>query len=222
MSNGLVCAHRGASYDLPDNSMAAFVAAIAAGSDLIETDVRMTHDGVLVLAHDTWDLEREDLVTLEALLDLTSGSVGLDLEVVELGLERALLDVVSGFPQPLIITSIYPQVLRTVGYLTDSIQTGLVIEAPSDGAPFNGDPFALADACGASVTLVEDALDPDGALATRARDESRAYWVWTVNDRQRLAELFADGGVTGVITDVPARAVEVRARHARSIRHVVP
>ena len=130
MTRGLVCAHRGASLDLPDNSMPAFVAAIASGCELIETDVRMTAAGELVLAHDTWDLERDDLVTLEALLDLAAGQIGLDLEIVEFGLERALLDVVAGFPDRLIVTSIFPDVLREVNRLTDSLETGLVIEEP--------------------------------------------------------------------------------------------
>ena len=48
----MVAAHRGAKSTHPENTMAAFRAAIAAGVDMIETDVRMTKDGVLVLIHD--------------------------------------------------------------------------------------------------------------------------------------------------------------------------
>ena len=47
-----VAAHRGDSYCCYENTMEAFEAAIAAGSDMIETDVRMTKDGYLVLLHD--------------------------------------------------------------------------------------------------------------------------------------------------------------------------
>ena len=108
---GLVCAHRGASLDLPDNSLEAFVAAIAAGADVIETDVRRAPDGTLVLAHDPWDIV-EGVVELAALVDLARGRVGLDLEIVEQGLERQLLDVVDGFTDWLIVTSTYPDVLR--------------------------------------------------------------------------------------------------------------
>jgi glycerophosphoryl diester phosphodiesterase len=217
MSRGLVCAHRGASLNLPDNSLEAFVAAIAAGSDLIETDVRMSGDGELVLAHDTWDLDRDDLVTLDALLELASGQVGLDLEIVELGLERALLDTVAGFAERLIVTSIYPTVLVEINRLTDSIETGLVIEVPEHGGALDTDPFALTDACGAAVTLVEDPIAvPD--LADRAHQGGRPLWVFTVNDAGRMGELFAAPGITGVITDDPGLAVEVRTERLKSTR----
>lgn len=49
----LFIAHRGASADAPDNSAQAFQLAIEQQSDLIETDVQITQDGVLVLEHDS-------------------------------------------------------------------------------------------------------------------------------------------------------------------------
>jgi glycerophosphoryl diester phosphodiesterase len=45
-------AHRGASGYAPENTRAAFDRAIAMHADAIETDVRMTTDGALVLFHD--------------------------------------------------------------------------------------------------------------------------------------------------------------------------
>ena len=48
----MVAGHRGDSANVPENTMAAFRAAIAAGADMIETDVRLTKDGVPVLIHD--------------------------------------------------------------------------------------------------------------------------------------------------------------------------
>lgn len=47
-----VIAHRGASGYAPENTRAAFEKAIAMGADAIETDVRLTADGHLVLVHD--------------------------------------------------------------------------------------------------------------------------------------------------------------------------
>ena len=47
-----VIAHRGASGYAPENTAAAFAKAIAMGADAIETDVRLSADGELVLIHD--------------------------------------------------------------------------------------------------------------------------------------------------------------------------
>lgn len=48
----MVAAHRGDSAHFPENTMAAFRAAIEVGVDMIETDVQLTRDGVPVLIHD--------------------------------------------------------------------------------------------------------------------------------------------------------------------------
>jgi len=47
-----VIAHRGSSAAYPDNSWAAFEAAVVEGADVIECDVQATRDGVLVIRHD--------------------------------------------------------------------------------------------------------------------------------------------------------------------------
>lgn len=46
-------AHRGASDDAPENTLAAIRRAIALGADMVEVDVQRTRDGELVLLHDT-------------------------------------------------------------------------------------------------------------------------------------------------------------------------
>jgi glycerophosphoryl diester phosphodiesterase len=47
-----VIAHRGASHARPENTLVAFEHAIELGVDLIEYDVRLTHDGQTVIMHD--------------------------------------------------------------------------------------------------------------------------------------------------------------------------
>lgn len=47
-----ICAHRGFSAAMPENSMASFGAAMALGADEIELDVRLSRDDVLVSIHD--------------------------------------------------------------------------------------------------------------------------------------------------------------------------
>ncbi|MEU6698787.1 glycerophosphodiester phosphodiesterase family protein [Pseudonocardia sp. NPDC046786] len=48
-----VVAHRGASTDAPENTLAAVDEALAQGADSIEVDLQRTADGQLVLLHDT-------------------------------------------------------------------------------------------------------------------------------------------------------------------------
>ncbi|MCX6431992.1 MAG: glycerophosphodiester phosphodiesterase family protein [Actinobacteria bacterium] len=47
-----VVAHRGASQEEPEHSLAAYLLAVQQGADAIECDVRLTSDGTLVLVHD--------------------------------------------------------------------------------------------------------------------------------------------------------------------------
>ena len=57
MVKPLIIAHRGASGDAPENTLAAFRLAIEQGADLIELDIHQTLDGSLVVLHDE-SLER--------------------------------------------------------------------------------------------------------------------------------------------------------------------
>ncbi|RPI43148.1 MAG: cobalamin biosynthesis protein, partial [Betaproteobacteria bacterium] len=52
-----IVAHRGYCARFPENSIVAFEQAIGAAADLVETDVRMTRDGIPVCWHDP-DLRR--------------------------------------------------------------------------------------------------------------------------------------------------------------------
>lgn len=48
----MVVAHRGASFEVAEHTLAAYVAAIESGADAVECDVRLTRDGHLVCVHD--------------------------------------------------------------------------------------------------------------------------------------------------------------------------
>jgi glycerophosphoryl diester phosphodiesterase len=111
MGNILVIAHRGDSAHAPENTLAAFRAALAAGADMVEFDVGLTRDLVPVVLHDA-DLDRttdgrgklsahtyeevsrldagswfgpafagERIPTLEAALDLLAGKIQVNIEV---------------------------------------------------------------------------------------------------------------------------------------------
>ncbi len=48
----LIIGHRGAPSECPENTMVSFRAAVDAGVDGLETDLRTTKDGYVVLIHD--------------------------------------------------------------------------------------------------------------------------------------------------------------------------
>jgi glycerophosphoryl diester phosphodiesterase len=65
----LVFAHRGGMAHAPQNTLAAFRRAVAAGAGGLETDAFVTRDGVVVLAHDAVVRRRPHRRTLIAELD---------------------------------------------------------------------------------------------------------------------------------------------------------
>lgn len=199
----LICAHRGASADLPDNSVAAFEAAIAAGADLVETDIRRGRDGRLVLSHDAIGAD-EDPIPLTALLDRARGHVGLDLELKEPGLEPDLVAALAPeHRQRLIVTSFLPEVIAELRRCDGTLDLGLLVDGPDYALP--PDLLDAVRACGADflapdVTL----LGPDTRRVAQAI--GRGLSVWTVNERSLLATLARDPDVAIITTDVPALA----------------
>ncbi|MFP4365751.1 MAG: glycerophosphodiester phosphodiesterase [Bacteroidales bacterium] len=80
ITDPLIVAHRGASYDAPENTMPAFMLAWEQGADAIEGDFHLTADGEIVCIHDnhTGRVADTSLVvsksTLEELQELDVGS----------------------------------------------------------------------------------------------------------------------------------------------------
>lgn len=76
----ILAAHRGDRVAHPENTMPAFRSALDFGCDMIETDIRMTRDGELVLIHDRSTLRTSgidknvDELTLEELREINVGA----------------------------------------------------------------------------------------------------------------------------------------------------
>ncbi|MSQ09827.1 MAG: hypothetical protein EXR52_02315 [Dehalococcoidia bacterium] len=69
-----VVAHRGASGDTPENTLAAFDRAVALGCPDIELDVQVTRDGVPVVLHDTTLDRTTDVVAHAEVMGPSAGS----------------------------------------------------------------------------------------------------------------------------------------------------
>lgn len=109
-----IIAHRGASEGAPDNSAEAFELAIAQGADLIETDVRLTADGVLVLEHDAeidglevrystlaqLQKRKPHLLTLASALRHYGARLPFCFEIKSPGIEHALVYLVRDLVPP--------------------------------------------------------------------------------------------------------------------------
>jgi len=223
----LIIAHRGAHGPAPENSLAAFQAAIDLGADMIELDLRRTQDRRLVVRHDPGlggaavaELsyaqvqalsQGQPAPALEEVLALARGRIGLDIELKEPGYEeeaaRRVLDFLS--PEQFILSSFHEPSLVKLKRLLPGLTTGLLLAAPPAGG--RGGPSVL-ERCRrarADILLPHYKLLRAG-LWPRAKKFGRPVYVWTVNSDRLLAQFLAGGQVQGIITDRPQAALRLR------------
>lgn len=225
-----VIAHRGASVEAPENSLAAFQRAIDAGADMIELDVRLTRDGAVVVLHDG-SLERTTTgrgavheLTLEQVRQahvLAPGggvyepreSPPLLLEALELARGKVGVNVeIKGVPERSdelvagVLAAIDASGVAPEELIISSFDHGLLARI----AALRHD-LALAPLFSRPVEQWESlpgaGLHPhhalvDEAFMTAARRAGRFVNVWTVNEPARQLELVRLG-VDGIITDDP-------------------
>jgi glycerophosphoryl diester phosphodiesterase len=151
----LIGAHRGASVDAPENTLAAFELAVTQGAELIELDVHATRDGVLVVHHD-FDLRR------------TAGSAGLireltvsEVQTFDVGSWRGTKFAGERIPT-------LDKVLQTYGN-----RVLLNVEIKFDRVPYEGIESAVARAiraCGLSRRVVVSSFDLETLLRLRRID----------------------------------------------------
>lgn len=211
-----IYAHRGASATHPENTLAAFDAALQLDVDGIELDVRATEDRVPVISHDAglyraWainhaisDLTLRELrehapavPTFAEVLALVDGRCHLDVEIKEAGLESPVLDLLADEPRDRwVISSFDWDILREIRGLDEQAELWVLCLAASPGA------IEAADGLNATTLAVEhSALTPD--VVARLTEAGRRVMSWTVNDPTRAANL-ANWGVAALCTDDPA------------------
>lgn len=88
----LVLAHRGASWDAAENTLAAFELAVEQGADYVEFDVGTAGNGTLVVSHEPVPGEPPPgAPTLDATLETLRGRVGLAAEAKDGAAMRGIL-----------------------------------------------------------------------------------------------------------------------------------
>ena len=237
-------AHRGAhGGDVPENTMAAFAAAVALGFDYLETDVHATADGVLVAFHDS---------TLDRVTDRRGPVARLPYTRVRQALVGGrepiplLADVLGAWPHVRVNIDVKSD--AAVGPLLDVLRRTRAHHRVSIGS-FSGSrtrhlrsvlppgtATALAPAEVATLRLstrVRAAvrwLPPDvpcvqvpvqhrgvtvvdEAFVALAHEQGRQVHVWTVNDETEMQRLL-DLGVDALVTDEAARLSRVLAQRA--------
>jgi glycerophosphoryl diester phosphodiesterase len=232
-----VFAHRGDTSRAVENTIGAFLAAIQAGADGVELDVRRSADGALVVHHDAAvpgigpvsdllvrDLPRTISLLDEAMTALEPVQVNVEIkndprepgfdptgsighDVVRLLEERRDLERV-------IVSSFDLTTLDAVRQANPAVATGWLLGY--EAAPLEALPIALAHGFGAIHPFVLT-VDEDAIVA--AHDAGLDVNTWTVNARHDL-ERMAAIGVDIVITDTVALALEV-AGSPRSARNGV-
>lgn len=227
----LVIAHRGASADAPENTIAAFELALEQGADGIELDVHLSADGHPVVIHD-FSLERttngsgpvnsqrvRDLKRLDAGGWRERRFVGQRIQTLQEVLER-FRDRARFWVELKAGSRIYPGIEeRVVSTLEiyDVVGRALI-------QSFDQDAVALTRALNPEVRVgvlveegpVQQALLTSGianaicpgedlvneSLLTRIREAGLECYVWTVN-QPALMDQLVSWHVSGIITDRP-------------------
>jgi glycerophosphoryl diester phosphodiesterase len=229
-----VIGHRGAAAVGPENTVAGLRAALGAGADGVEIDVRLSSDGVAVLMHDP-DVARttngSGLVrelTADSLAALGVATFAEALEIVPR--DRILIVELKGTPwdpghdpaepvartvaemldheaqRRVIVSSFNPLALAVVRQLAPTVATGVLTPTAFD----LGSNIAAAVDGGHSECHVPAEILEEG-FVERAHAAGKRVVAWTVNDAAAVTRL-ASWNVDGVITDDPRVALAALGR----------
>ncbi len=205
-----IVSHRGGGGFGPENTLESLRGAIAAGASMVETDVRATADGELVIHHDPTvnskriaDTELHELRTLHPeipllreYLELARGRCLLDLEAKSLDI-HVLAHAVREFsyPDQVIVTSFNRSLLVALKEEYPEFTVGWVIRLRHE----REEAVALATATHMRLLLPRQGLVDEEFVAS-AHAAGLLVYTWTVNHVPTLRHLVGKG-IDGVITD---------------------
>ncbi|GAA2753731.1 glycerophosphodiester phosphodiesterase family protein [Amnibacterium kyonggiense] len=220
-----ILAHRGLALEAPENSIAAFEAAIAAGATHLETDVRATADGVAVLVHDATTPDGRDVSSLtlselraalpaaatlaEALTALPEARFNIDVKHAAAVAPTGVAVTAAAAAQRVLLTSFSGrrrrEVLRLVPTAATSASSGSILGVVGGLRLRTPAVTRLALRRVHAVQIPERALRTDLATPWSIAEMHAAgveVHFWVVNDPARMRELVARGA-DGIVTDRP-------------------
>jgi len=232
MKHTLVFGHRGASGLVKvENTIDAFKKAKEVGADGIETDIRRTKDGVIIINHnptidnlvikDSSLKELQDkahelgyeLCTLEDGLKYCKDTIFMDIEFKEDGYEKQALDLILKY-LPLdqfYCRSFNMNCLRNIHNLHPEIFTILLVGNEHAGfierfnEVFPKKLLKYTFAKGISPYTKEVIL----GYPTRMRNRNVYLSIWTVNDEDDMRRLI-NKSVDCIVTNYPDKALKIR------------
>jgi glycerophosphoryl diester phosphodiesterase len=190
----LVVAHRGASWDEPENSIAAFLRAVEAGADYVELDVHAAADGRLVVVHDRPENGAAGLPALEEVVETLRGRAGVMVDLKHPYRYRGhalLARALAPLDADAIVAAFEPKALDEARRLRPELRTVLHVANV---------PLRLA-AGRVWAASFDDHRATRGRLDL-ARSLGLATVVYTVNDAPRMREL-AELGASAIVSDRP-------------------
>jgi glycerophosphoryl diester phosphodiesterase len=232
-----ISAHRGGSEHAAPGTYGAYQAALAAGADYVELDVRRTVDGVLVSSHRErlrpagpvaairydrlCQLARYQVPRLDESLRLLAGRAAAHLDLKEATCAAAAVDEALGVLRPaqILVTTRDEAAAAAVLASFPGVPVGVTVGGDlPEALRFAGrrvreprlSPLAPVLRAGAGWAVLHHRTARSSILA-ECRGRGLAVMVWTVNGDRALARFLATPGVSAVVTDRPARAVGVRA-----------
>ena len=236
--DALITAHRGAKAVAPENTMAAFKAAMDAGADFIELDVQRTKDRQVVVLHDA------DFMRMggdpRRVADLTAAEVAsIDIgrkrgpqfagehaptlqEVIDLvrGRTKINIELKYNVPDPGLAPAVVELLVRE-DFIDQVVITSLdyaALKQVKSIEPRLKTGHIVTAAVGDVLRTEADFLSLNSAKATsslvrRARAGGKDVAAWTVNDPEVMLRMI-ERGVDNIITDDPALLVRVMRERA--------
>jgi glycerophosphoryl diester phosphodiesterase len=155
-----IVAHRGASYDAPENTLAAFQRAWAHGVEAIELDVRVTRDGEVVVIHDA----------------TTQRTGSADLDVAQSTLAQLATIDVGAWKGPQFAGEGIPTLRAVLATIPPGRSMFVEIKSPISTVPAVAAAVRAGTPTSATILLQGYDADTLAALAA-ALPEAAAYWT---------------------------------------------